>query len=307
MGDNILVTTNLSKIYSKKKVLDDINLTVKKGDIYGLVGKNGAGKTTLIRIVLSLIKQSSGYVELFGESLGKDNLTGNHSIGSIVETPAFYSYFTAAENLEFYRIQKGIPEKESINEVLEIVGLEDTENKKFKNFSLGMKQRLGLALAILGKPELLILDEPINALDPVGIKEVRDILVKLNTEYNTTVLISSHILGELSRVATCYGFINNGQLVEEVSSDDLKNKCKDCIRVKVDNYERAIKIIEEKLNCRNYSKLPDNEIDIYGLLDRPQEINRALVTNGVDVFSLQSSGNSLEEYYFKLIGGSQNA
>lgn len=306
MENSILVTKDLNKIYDNKKVLDNVNLNVKRGDIYGLIGKNGAGKTTLIRIILSLIKESSGEVELFGEKVGKSVLENSSKIGAIVETPAFYSYFTAAENLEYYRRQKGIEDKECVSELLEIVGLKGAEKKKFKNFSLGMKQRLGLALSMLGNPEVLVLDEPINGLDPIGIKEFREILINLNKNFNTTILISSHILGELSQVASRYGFINNGQLIEEISNEELNNKCENYLRIKVNDSKKAIELLEEKFECKNYKLSKNNEIDIFDNIDRPEEINKVLVMNGIDIFSLQSLGNSLEEYYFNIIGGLEN-
>lgn len=223
---NIISIRNLNKKYGKKSVLDNLSMNLKKGDIYGLVGKNGAGKTTLIRIILSLANYDSGEIELFGKLDEKEKLCDHKRIGNIIETPSFYSFLTAKQNLEYYKIQRGIVGEKSIDEILEMVGLGDVGNKKFKKFSLGMKQRLGLALALLGEPELLILDEPTNGMDPMGIKEVREVLINLNKKNGVTILVSSHILGELSQLANCYGFLKDGKIIEEISSEELNEKCR---------------------------------------------------------------------------------
>ncbi|MEG0377710.1 MAG: ATP-binding cassette domain-containing protein, partial [Eubacterium sp.] len=201
----ILKTHHLTKKYHHSIVLDNVSLTIKKGDIYGLVGKNGAGKTTLMRLITSLAFKTSGEIELFGESSDIGLNEAKKRIGTIIEESSFFPFFSAHDNLEYYRIQRGIPGKDSVSNALAFVGLSGTDKKKFKNFSLGMKQRLGLALAIMNSPDLLILDEPINGLDPTGIVDFRNILLKLNQEKNTTIFISSHILPELSNLATCYG------------------------------------------------------------------------------------------------------
>lgn len=305
VNEIVLKTRNLSKNYINKSAVSNINMTIKKGDIYGLVGKNGSGKTTLIRMILSLTNESDGEIELFDKVRVEDRIKEHSRIGAIVETPSFMPKLTARQNLEYYRIQKGIPNKESIEELLNLVGLNEVKDKKVKGFSLGMKQRLGIALAMLGDPEFLILDEPINGIDPMGIKEIRDVLKKLNKVKNTTILISSHILGELSQLATCYGFINDGRLIEEISAKDLNDKCKNYISVKVDNVERSC-VILESLNCSSYDVLNNGFIRVYDFLDEPYIINQELIKNGIRVYSLQTMGTSLEEYFINLIGGGDN-
>lgn len=305
--ENIISVRNLNKRYGKKIILDNLNMNLKKGDIYGLVGKNGAGKTTLIRMILSLANTDSGEIELFGKIDEKEKLLEHRRIGNIIETPSFYSFFTAKQNLEYYRIQRGIVGEKSIDEVLEMVGLGDVGNKKFKKFSLGMKQRLGLALALLGEPELLILDEPTNGMDPMGIKEVREVLIRLNKLSGVTILVSSHILGELSQLANCYGFLKDGKIVEEISEEELNEKCRHHLLIKVDDCKRASIILEQALKNNSYEILPDGFIKVYRELDNPQRINRALVEGGVDVYSLERVGVNLEDYFINLIGGENNA
>lgn len=306
MKENVLATRNISKKYGNKLAVDNVTMTVKKGDIYGLVGKNGAGKTTLIRMALSLTSPTDGDFELFNANNEADRIKAHTRVGCIVETPVFYPYLTAKQNLEYYRIQRGIVDKNCVDEALNLVGLSDTGKKKFKGFSLGMKQRLGLALAIMGSPDFLVLDEPINGLDPMGIKEIRDLLLKLNRIKNTTILISSHILGELSQLATCYGFINEGKLIQEISAQELEENCKHCLALKVDDAECAAAILEEKLECKDYEVLNNNLIKVYAYLDEPHVVNKALLNAGVIVSSFERVGSSLEEYFLELIGGEKN-
>ncbi|ATD54412.1 ATP-binding cassette domain-containing protein [Clostridium chauvoei] len=307
MNENILVTRKLYKKYGKSNVLDDVNITVKKGNIYGLVGRNGAGKTTLIRVALSLANITEGEIELFNKTTEKERILTHSRIGAMIETPSFFPGLTAKQNLEYYRIQRGIMEKESVDEALKLVGLDNLSKKKFKGFSLGMKQRLGLALALLGNPDFLILDEPINGLDPMGIKHIREILLELNKIKNVTILISSHILGELSQLATHYGFINDGKLIEEISSKELEERCKHCLSIKVDNVEKASIILEKDLNCEEYEVLNDGIIKVYKYLDEPYLVNSNLVKNDIKVYSLERTGSSLEDYFLELVGGNQNA
>lgn len=307
MSENILVTRNLCKNYGKTVVLDNINMTVKKGSIYGLVGKNGAGKTTIVRMALSLANITAGEIELFNKTTEREKVIQHSRIGAMIETPAFFPGLTAKQNLEYYRIQRGIADKSSVDEALKLVGLSDAGRKKFKGFSLGMKQRLGLALALLGNPDFLILDEPINGLDPIGIKEIREILLELNKIKDVTILISSHILGELSQLATNYGFINSGKLVEEISAEELEERCKHCLSIKVDNVEKASIILEKELNCKDYEILNDGLIKVYKYLDEPYLVNSKLVKNDIKVYSLERTGSNLEEYFLELVGGNQNA
>lgn len=218
--DSILETRNLTKYYGTAKVLDHADITINKGDIYGLIGKNGAGKTTIMKLILSMVNPSEGSIVLFGENVSKKPCINNR-IGALIENPAFYPFLSATENLEYYRRVKGLSSNTDINKLIKEVGLEEAGNKKYKDFSLGMKQRLGIALALLGDPEFLVLDEPINGLDPEGIKEIRDLLIERNSKYGTTIFISSHILSELSQLATKYGIVHKGKILDEIQSGEL--------------------------------------------------------------------------------------
>ncbi|MDR0978937.1 MAG: ABC transporter ATP-binding protein [Lachnospiraceae bacterium] len=299
MGDNILKTYELTKKYKNVKAVDEINMLIKKGDIYGLIGKNGAGKTTLIRMITNLTPISSGRIELFGSEQNLNN--SRDRIGSIVESPALYKGLSAYENLEYYRLQRGIPNKSIIKESLELVGLSDTKNKKVKNFSLGMKQRLGLAVAMLGNPDFIILDEPINGLDPIGISEMRSIIKKLNEELGITVLISSHILSELSQIATKYGIIDNGKLIKQITKEELDKECKRSISIDVDDTKKAIVVLEEKLKTTNYIVVDAGTIRVFDYLDTPSDLNFALVSNGVKVNFISEIGMNLEDYFKKCL------
>ncbi|GLC30711.1 ABC transporter ATP-binding protein [Clostridium omnivorum] len=307
MANVVLKTKNLSKKYKKHLAVNSANLEVKQGDIYGLVGKNGAGKTTLLRMISGLTMPTSGEVEMFGEASKSGIGRSRMRTGCIIETPSFFPYLSAKKNLEYYKMQRGIVEPQAVDEVLKIVGLDDVGNKKFKNFSLGMKQRLGLALSIMASPDMLILDEPINGLDPTGIVEFREILLKLNREKNVTIVISSHILSELSQLATTYGFIHNGEFVEQISAKQLEEKCKSCIAIKVDSTEKAAVIIEKQLKTEKYEVLNGNEMRIYEHIDKPETIVKELVMNGVLVSSVNEKGTNLEDYFISLIGGNHNA
>jgi ABC-2 type transport system ATP-binding protein len=299
MQEYILKTYNLTKTYKSYNAVNSLNMTIKKGDIYGLIGKNGAGKTTLIRMITGLTPINSGKIELFGS--GNSINLSRERIGSIVEGPALYKSLTASENLEYYRIQRGIQEKGVIKEVLELVGLTDTGKKKVKNFSLGMNQRLGLAVAMLGNPDFLILDEPINGLDPIGISEMRSIIKKLNEERGITILISSHILSELSQIATKYGIIDSGKLIKEITKEELDKDCKRSISIEIDDVKTAIIVIEENLKTTNYIVLDNSNIKLFDYLDTPEEVNFALVTHGVKVKGIADTGMNLEDYFKKSI------
>lgn len=306
MTNIVLKTRNLSKKYHSHIAVDNANLEIKQGDIFGLVGKNGAGKTTLLRMITGLTMPTNGEIELFSETSEEGLNKSRMRTGSIIETPSFFPYLSARKNLEYYRIQRGIPENNIVEDALKLVGLENTGNKKFKNFSLGMKQRLGLAHAVMASPDLLILDEPINGLDPMGIVEFRDILLKLNRERNITIIISSHILSELAQLATSFGFIHDGRFIEHISSKELKEKCKSSISVKVDSTEKASAIIETQLDCKRYEVLNNNEIRIYEYIDKPEVVSQVLVENGVMLYSLNQIGANLENYFIDLIGGNKH-
>ncbi|MGL6186999.1 MAG: ATP-binding cassette domain-containing protein [Clostridium chrysemydis] len=304
--NNIIQVKNLNKSFRNNTVLEDLNMNVKKGDIYGLVGKNGAGKTTLIRMILGLTEVTSGEIALFDKTSKKEMREVRSNIGNIIETPAFYPYLSAKKNLEYYKIQRGVVGGTSIDELLRLVGLSHTGKMKFSKFSLGMKQRLGLALALLGDPELLILDEPTNGLDPVGIKEIREVLINLNKVKGVTILVSSHILGELSQLATCYGFLSDKKIVEEITKEELNEKCKHHLLIKVSDPKKSTVILEKVMRNTSYEVLNDGFIKIYKDLDKPEVINRNLVESGIEVYSIERVGVNLEEYFVDLIGGEQN-
>ncbi|CEQ10312.1 ABC transporter ATP-binding protein [[Clostridium] sordellii] len=306
MQKHVLKTKNLSKEYKKIVALKNINISIKKGDIYGLIGENGAGKTTLIRLITGLIYQTNGEIELFEEMEASKLSKQRRRIGCIIESPVLYEDMTAKQNLEIIRVQRGIPGKGCIDEVLNLVNLPDTKSKKVKDFSLGMKQRLALAIALLGDPEFLILDEPINGLDPIGIIEFRELIKKLNREKKITVLISSHILSELHQLATYYGIIHKGNLIEEISVEELNERCKKHINLEVDDSAKASIILENNLKIKNFSVLPNNVIKIYDYLDRVKLISNELVSNGVGIERINTQGDGLEEYFTRLIGGNRN-
>jgi ABC-2 type transport system ATP-binding protein len=298
----VLKTQNLTKRYANTAAVDNVSLTVEKGDIFGLIGQNGAGKTTLMRLVASLARPDSGSIELFGQTSGAGLNSARTRMGCVIEIPALYPNLTAAQNLEYCRIQRGIPDKAVVQKSLELVSLADTGKKNFRNFSLGMKQRLGLALAILNNPDFIILDEPINGLDPMGIIEMRDLMKRLN-EQGITILISSHILSELSQVATKYAIIHKGQLVKSLTQEQLREECKRALSVVVDDTAKAAVILETKLDIHNYKQVAANELRLYEYLDNPAEVTFQLNQGGVRVTSLHEVGDSLEDYYAKIIGG----
>lgn len=302
----VIKTHKLSKVYGKYTALSDINITVKQGDIYGLVGNNGAGKTTLLRIFTGQSEATSGSFELFSKSSDKELNSARRRTGAIIEAPSFYPNLTVKQNMEYYRLQRGIPGKDKIDKVLKEVNLFDAKKKKFTDLSLGMKQRLGLALAIMTEPELLILDEPINGLDPSGIIEIRNLLLKLNKEKNITIIISSHILSELSNIATCYGFLDKGRLVEELSSNELEEKCKSFLEIKVTNANKLSALLEEKLGYRNYKVLPGDTIQIFDDNRLPEKISEVAILNKIGLLGLEEKSTNLENYYMSLIGVVEN-
>jgi len=299
---NILKTQNLTKRYSGKAAVDNVSLTVEKGDIFGLIGQNGAGKTTFMRLVASLTRQDSGKLELFGETEPARLTAARSRMGSVIEAPALYENLTAEQNLEYYRRQRGIAEKGRIHEALKTVGLTDTGKKKFKNFSLGMKQRLGLAVAILSHPDFLILDEPTNGLDPTGIIEMRDLIKRLSQE-GITMLISSHILSELSQVANKYAIIHHGRLLKCLTHEELQEECKQALSITVDDVSKAVVILETALGITNYKQVSANELRVYEKIDDSAEVTFKLSQEGIRVASINTVGDNLEDYYTKIIGG----
>ncbi|WP_144510456.1 ABC transporter ATP-binding protein [Bacillus sp. FJAT-22090] len=305
MSDYVLQTNQLSKQYKHQLALNKVNLSIKKGSIYGFIGQNGAGKSTLIRIVTGLAIPTTGTTELFGESNEQQLIEARKRIGTIIEGPALYPQMTAAENLEAHRLLKGIPGKECIQKTLALVGLKDTGKKKAKNFSLGMKQRLGLGIALLGDPEFLILDEPINGLDPMGVIEIRELLKKLNQEYGITILISSHILSELHLLATHYGIIHQGELLEQLTVEELNKKCQQYLHIKVDNIEKAAALLENKLATTKFEVMPDETIKLFDYLDTPGKVSTCLASEGLIIEQFMPMGEDLETYFMNRIGGNQ--
>lgn len=297
--ESILRTNNIVKKYGNRTVLNNINMNINKGDIYGFIGKNGAGKTTFMRCVLNLTNPNSGEVVFYeNKKLSDVGL----KVGSLIEAPGLYKNATAYENLLRFSILYGTDESK-INELLKLVGLADTGKKKVKDFSLGMKQRLGIAVSLLGEPELLLLDEPINGLDPEGIKEIRDVIVKLNKEKNITFLISSHLLDELSKVVTRYGIIDNGTLIEEIDAKELKDKCKNKLVIEVNDIEKAKEILSKIVDEKEITIKNNNIIEIHSHLEDAAEINKKLNDGDVLVKALYPNFDSLEEYFMKRIGG----
>lgn len=295
--DTILKTTNIVKKYGKRTVLKNVSMTINKGDIYGFIGKNGAGKTTLLRVLLSLTPKDSGEVSYY------DNLSISDiglKVGSLIESPGLYKNASAYENLKRFSILYGA-DVNKINEILSLVGLKNVGKRKVKNFSLGMRQRLGIAISLLGNPELLILDEPINGLDPEGIKEIRDVIVKLNKEKNITFLISSHLLDELSKIVTKYGIINNGELIEEISAEALNEKCKNKLIIEADDFKKAINVLIDKIPDIGIVE-KNNCIEINSHVDESANINKLLVESGVMVKAIYPNTDSLEEYFMRRIG-----
>lgn len=294
----VLKTNNLTKKFGHKIVVNNVSMTINKGDIYGFIGKNGAGKTTFMKMVLSLTHKTSGEIELFGSANLKEN---SKKIGSLIEAPGLYRNTTAYENMYRFSLVYG-GDKKSINELLKLVGLSNVGKKKVKDFSLGMKQRLGIAIALLGNPEFLVLDEPINGLDPAGIKEVRDVILKLNKEKGITFLISSHLLDELSKVVTKYGIINNGCLLEEVSSKDLIDRCKNKLVISTSNLNKTKELLKEIVNEKDII-IKDNEIELLSHVEEGEKINKFLVSHDIYANKICPIFDSLEDYFIEKIGG----
>lgn len=303
MGEAILETRGLSKRYSASFALQDCSITIERGQIYGLIGKNGAGKTTLMRLICGQSRPTSGEILLFGNRDHRTLVEHRTRIGCMIEAPAFYPSFSAKKNLKIYCMKKGLPETAQIDEILQFVGLSGARRKPFSQFSLGMKQRLGLALALLGNPEFLVLDEPTNGLDPIGIAEIRDRIVKLNRERNVTVLLSSHILKEVASVATHYGFLDRGRVLAQLSAAELMERCRDAVKIRVDNTERACAVLEQVCGCKNYRVLPKGESLCHDNAEHPEQLNRELMENGVQVYALANEGRDLEKFFIDLIGG----
>jgi ABC-2 type transport system ATP-binding protein len=296
----VLRTHNLTKRYGDKLAVDGCSLSVEKGDIYGLIGQNGAGKSTFMKMVTSLSTPTSGTVELFGDSSARGLNAARTRMGAMIETPQLFNHLTAEENLNYYRLQRGIVERSRIGKALEIVGLPDTGSKKFKNFSLGMKQRLGLAISMLSHPDFLIFDEPTNGLDPTGIIEMRGIIKRLNAE-GITILISSHILAELAQVANKYAIIHHGKLIKMLTDTQLDEQCRRALSITIDDAPAAAAMLEQQLNITNYKQVSLTELRIYDIPEDSAEVSYQLAQAGVRVAGMSEVGDSLEDYYINII------
>ena len=303
MMETILKLTNITKSYKQKNAVDNVNMTINRGDVYGLIGRNGAGKSTLMRMITSLARPTAGQIELFGQTSKSGLQQGRKRMGAIIERPALYESLTAVQNLEYYQRLKGVPDKKVIEQTLKVVGLTDIEKKKVKDFSLGMKQRLGIAIALLNSPDFLILDEPTNGLDPMGVVEIRELIKRLNGEYRITLLISTHVPAELSLVATRYGIIEKGQMIKELTQAELNEVCQSCLKITVADAYKASTVIETVLTTKNYKVVGDKEIHLYDYLGQASIVNSELVSNGVAVVSIAEVGENLEDYFMNLVQG----
>lgn len=303
MSEYVLQTNQLSKKFKGSAALDKVNLSIRKGSIYGFIGQNGAGKSTLMRIVTGLAFPSGGSIELFGASGERALTQARKRMGLIIESPSLFPHMTAAENLEVNRLLRGIPGKDCVARMLELVGLQGTGRKKVKNFSLGMKQRLGLAIAMLSDPEFLILDEPTNGLDPMSVIEMRELLKQLNHERGITILISSHILSELHLLASHYGIIHHGRLLEQLTAQELNDKCQQYVYIKADNPDKAATVIQNELRTNDFEVMPDGAIKLYGHMEQPGKVSSALFSAGLEIEQFMPMGEDLESYFMKRIGG----
>ncbi len=297
--DNILQVKGLTKIYGANKVVDNFSLAIEKGHIYGLIGPNGAGKTTIMKMIAGTCMPTVGSIALFGSEEDIDEKRSRASF--MIEAPYLDGSMTARQNMEYIRYLRGVAKKERIDEVLEFVGLANTGAKKAKHFSLGMRQRLGIGMALLPSPEIMILDEPVNGLDPEGIVEVRNMLKKLCEEDGITILISSHLLSELSELCTDFTIIDKGKLIECISKEELEQKCRNYISVAVNDINRLATIIEQELGVKEYKVVDNNEIRIYERLDELETVSKTITDCGLILTKLNTESENLEEYYLSKV------
>ena len=305
MSELLLQTRALTKQYGRHRAVDQVNMHIKKGAIYGFIGRNGAGKTTTLRMISGLASPTAGEIELFG-CRGRDLSRIRSRVGCLIEGPGLYGSMSARDNLKMKSMLLGVYKRGYEEELLDIVGLGGVGKKPVKRYSLGMKQRLGIALALVGEPDLLVLDEPINGLDPQGIAEVRDTVLKLNRERNMTILISSHILEELSKIATDYGIIHNGTLLQELTNEELMEKCSERLEVTLDDPERAVPVMD-RLGIKRYQVADREHIYIFERLEESAALNMAFAKAGIPVRGISVTNEELETYFLKLTGGGANA
>lgn len=306
MTEYILKTNSLTKSYHGQYALDKVSISLSRGKIYGLIGQNGAGKTTLMRIVAGLGFPTNGNIELLGCSTPQELQEARKRIGFIIESPSLNLSMSAKENIRLHRIIKGIPNIELENELLLLVGLQNTGRKKVRHFSMGMKQRLGIALTLIGSPELLVLDEPINGLDPVGMVEIRELLKRLCDEKNITILISSHNLPELYQMATDYIIINQGIIRKEFTLLQLEEQCKQYLLLCTNQPDKLATVLEQQLHTQNYKVMPDKTIHLYDYLEERERVAKTLHDNNIIVTNLSLVGDTLENYYISLMGDVDN-
>ena len=305
MSELLLQTRNLTKQYGRHRAVNDVNMHIKKGAIYGFIGRNGAGKTTCLKMISGLSTPSYGEIEMFGYK-GKDLQKVRSRVGCLIEAPGLYGNMSAYDNLNIKCKLTGIKKKGYIEELLKTVGLDTVGEKKTKHYSLGMKQRLGIALALVGEPDLLILDEPINGLDPQGIVEVRETIQKLAKERGMTICISSHILEELSKLATDYGVIHNGCLVQELTREELMKKCSERIELTLDNPKQAIPVLDD-MGFNSYQVIDKEHIHIFERLGESASLNMELAKAGIPVKGISITSEELENYFLRLTGGDNRA
>ena len=302
---SILNVEHLSHGFGDRAIFEDVSFRLLKGEHIGLVGANGAGKTTLLKILAGQIFHSEGEFALFGSHEKKELENQRKRLGALIENPGFYPQMTIVQNMEFYRLQKGVPGKQIVEDTLKTVGLWEVRNKKGKTLSLGMKQRLGLAIALLGEPELLFLDEPANGLDPAGIIEMRNLLKKLNREKNITIVISSHILSELEQLATVYGFLDKGKMLEQISAKALYEKCGDYLEIKVTDAAKYTMLLEKQMQHTSYLVLEDGMVQIFDMKFDRESYSALAGENGIGILAMNMKQNSLEDYYMNLTKGGQ--
>lgn len=305
MSETILKTTGISKVYGKHKALNKVTIEIKRGMIYGLIGENGAGKSTFMRTIMGLITIDEGDIELFGENGTKGLQRARRKMGQSIETPALYPELTARENLQVQAANGGVSNRE-IEDLLRLMNLTNTGKKKTKNFSLGMRQRLAIASALITNPEFLILDEPTNGLDPSGIVEMRETIHRLVNERGITVLLSSHLLDELSQIATHYGILHEGKLISEFSQDQLASVTRQYIELETTEVHNAIIVLDE-LGIKDYEVINETKISIYERLDEVAFINRSLVLANINVLRIGTTRQKLEDYFLQLTGGLPHA
>ncbi len=303
MSECILKANNLTKFYNGVKVLDGVSFTIEKGRIYGFIGENGAGKTTAIRILAGLSEATQGEIEILGQREKKQLEAVRRQIGVLVEKPILYDSLSAVDNMNMQCILYGQKNTNIIKQLLEKVGLANVNKKKVKDFSLGMKQRLGIAMAMVQEPNLLILDEPINGLDPLGMVDIRELLKSLNKEYGLTIIISNHILTELYQLATDYIIIHNGKIVEQLTLEALNDKCRKHILIETDEVDKTTETIRRKLETENYEIVSENAIKLYDCIDDVKSVAKSLFDSGILVTKFTVVGENLEEYYIDLLGG----